>query len=252
LQLASGTPEGELAIDQFRFNLAGARGEIHQAREFAHQSEEAFDRLHLQGRASVEAQLASVEALAGDSAAATTDANDALRLSQAQSVTGSVAGTLAILRQSQKALAIADQVQRDHPNDTLTINVWVPIIRAVAALRPATGKPDPARAIDFLNSAAVYARDNAGVFFLRALAYEQAGRYGEAQQDLQKVMQIKSHSGPDILIVEAQLELGRVLQKQGDSPNARIAYQNFLSSWKDADPDLPVLREAKAEYAKLQ
>src|ERR1019366_10082579 len=52
--------------------------------------------------------------------------------------------------------------------------------------------------------------------------------------------------------VAAQLELGRVYQKQGDTAKARIAYQNFLADWKDADPDVPLLHEAKAEYAKLQ
>ena len=58
------------------------------------------------------------------------------------------------------------------------------------------------------------------------------------------------HHGPDFLVVAAQLELGRVYQKQGET-KARIAYQNFLAAWKDADPDLPLLREAKAEYAKI-
>jgi tetratricopeptide (TPR) repeat protein len=166
---------------------------------------------------------------------------------------GSVATTFAILRQDQKALALADEIQRVHPNDTIAINVTVPMIRAIAALRPAnSAKADPAKAIDFLNTAALYARASAGVFYARGIAYEQAGRYAEAQQDLQKVLDMKSHSGPDIVFVVAQLELGRVFQKQGDAPKARIAYQNFLAAWKDADPDVPLLHEAKAEYAKLQ
>jgi len=63
---------------------------------------------------------------------------------------------------------------------------------------------------------------------------------------------MKSRRGPDILLVIAQLKLGRLFQKQGDAPKSRIAYQNFLAAWKDADPDLPLLHEAKAEYAKLQ
>jgi hypothetical protein len=63
---------------------------------------------------------------------------------------------------------------------------------------------------------------------------------------------MKSRSGPDILFVIAQLKLGRLFQKQDDGPKARIAYQNFLAAWKDADPDLPLLHEAKAEYARLQ
>ena len=127
------------------------------------------------------------------------------------------------------------------------------MIRAIAAVAPRNpAKADPAKAIDFLNAAALYARGESSVLYVRGLAYEQAGRYPEAQQDLQKVLRIKSHSGPDIVFDLAQLEFGRVFQKQGDAPKARIAYQNFLADWKDADPDLPLLHEAKAEYAKLQ
>jgi tetratricopeptide (TPR) repeat protein len=111
---------------------------------------------------------------------------------------------------------------------------------------------DPAKAIDFLNPAALYGRANTGVLYARGIAYEQAGRYAEAQQDFQKILDLKSRSGPDLIFVVTQLELGRLFQKQGDTPKARIAYQNFLAAWKDADPDVPLLHEAKAEYSKLQ
>jgi len=168
-------------------------------------------------------------------------------------VLGNAGTTFAILRQDQKALALADEIQRTHPNDTIAVNVTVPIIRAIAALRPAnSAKADPARAIDFLNTAALYGRANNSVYYVRGIAYEQAGRYAEAQQDFQKVLDMKSRSGPDILLMIAQLKLGQLFQKQGDAPKARIAYQNFLAAWKDADPDLPLLHEAKAEYANLQ
>ena len=166
---------------------------------------------------------------------------------------GNAAVTFAGLRQDQKALALADEIQHAHPNDTIAINVTVPVIRAIAALRPANpAKADPAKAIDFLNTAALYARASSGVFYVRGLAYKHAGRYSEAQQDLQKVMDLKPHNGPDVLFAAAQLELGRLFQKEGDIPKARIAYQNFFAAWKKADPDVPLLHEAKAEYAKLQ
>ena len=55
-----------------------------------------------------------------------------------------------------------------------------------------------------------------------------------------------------MLFAVAQLKLGRVFQKEGDGAKARIAYQNFFAMWKDADPDVPLLHKAKAEYAKLQ
>jgi tetratricopeptide (TPR) repeat protein len=212
-----------------------------------------MDRLHLQGRAIVESSLASNEALAGNRAQATSEADEAVRLSRTVNVLWGAAMAYSVLRQDQKATALADEIQRGHPNDTIAVNVAIPTIRAIVALRPANpAKADPAKAIDFLNSAALYAHDSTAVLCARGLAYEQAGRYAEAQQDLQKVLEIKSHSGPDIIFPFAQLESGRVFQKQGDTPKARIAYQNFLASWKDADPDLPLLHEAQAEYARLQ
>jgi serine/threonine protein kinase/tetratricopeptide (TPR) repeat protein len=253
LQSASATPEGEASVLGFRARIASTRGQMRQAREFARQNEDAMDRLHLQGRAEVEAVLAVFEAVVGNHAEANSDATEALRLSRTAPVMGSVATTFAILRQDQKAIALADEIQRAHPNDTMSVNIRVPMIHAIAALWPANpAKADPAKAIDFLNTAALYARANAGVFFVRGLAYEQAGRYAEAQQDLEKVLDMKSHSFPDITTAATQLELGRLFQKQGDTAKARIAYQDFLAAWKDADPDLPLLHEAKAEYAKLQ
>jgi len=253
LQSASATPEGEASVLGIRAGIAGARGQVRQAREFARQNGDALDRLHLQGRAKMEAELAVFEAVVGNHAEANSEATDALRLSRTVSVMGSAGATFAIMRQDQKAIALADEIQHTHPNDSMAVNVTVPMIRAVVALRPAnSAKGDPAKAIDFLNTAALYARANAGVFYARGLAYEQAGRYAEAQQDLQKALDMKSHGGPDIAFIAAQLELGRLFQKQGDTPKARIAYQNFLATWKDADPDVPLLHEAKAEYAKLQ
>jgi eukaryotic-like serine/threonine-protein kinase len=253
LQTASATPDGQLEVLKFRTGLAAARGQLRQARDFTRQAEDVLDRLHLQGRADREAQLAGAEAVVGSLPEATNGANEALRLSRTLSVLGNVATTFAILRQDQKAIALADEILRTHPNDTFAVNVTVPMIRAIAALRPANpAKADPAKAIDFLNTAALYGRANNAVYYARGIAYEQAGRYAEAQQDFQKVLDMKSRSGPDILLVIAQLKLGRLFQKQADAPKARIAYQNFLAAWKDADPDLPLLHEAKAEYARLQ
>jgi serine/threonine protein kinase len=253
LQTGSASPDGVVQVLGFRAGLASARGQMRQARDLSRQAEEALDRLHLQGRADLVSQLSGSEALVGNVAEANADVNEALRLSRTLSVIGNAATTLAVLHEDQKALALADEIQRAHPNDTIAINVTVPIIRAVAALRPANpAKADPARAIDFLNTAALYARANPGVFFGRGIASKHAGRYAEAQQDLEKMLDMKSRSGPDILLVVGQLELGRVFQEQGDIPKARIAYQNFFAALKDADPDLPLLHQAKAEYAKLQ
>jgi serine/threonine protein kinase/tetratricopeptide (TPR) repeat protein len=252
LQATSGTPEGELGVLWFRGGLAMTRGQVRQAREFARKAGDAFDRVHLQGRAKVESELAGFEAFVGNKSEATSEANAALGASKTLDVQWNAAIAFALIGQGQKALSIADEIQRIRPNDTIAQNVAVPDIHAVAYLFPANpGKADPAKAIDLENTAALYARASTGVLFGRGMAYLQAGRFSEAQQDLQKILDMKTH-GPDTLVVAAQLELGRLYQKQGDIPKARIAYQNFLAAWKDADPDVPLLHEAKAEYAKLQ
>ncbi len=232
LQAASATPDGALNVLGFRGNLAAARGEMRKASELAHQAEEALDRIHLQGHADIEAQLATSEALVGNRAEAIRLSEEAAKLSKSLSVLGSTAMTLAVLREDQKALALADEIQRTHPIDTFAINMTVPSIRAVAALRPASpAKADPAKAIDNMNTAALYAPANGGVLYGRGLAYEMAGRYPEAEQDLQKVLTFKPRTGPDIVYTMAQLELGRVYQKQGDIPKARVAYQDFFAAW---------------------
>jgi serine/threonine protein kinase/tetratricopeptide (TPR) repeat protein len=252
LQLASGVPDADLTVLGFRIFLAASQGQLEKARDYAHQDEELLDRLQLKNKADVKASLSTVEALAGNRAAASTDANDALRDSKALGVMATAGVALAVLR-DPKASAVADEILRERPNDTLAVNSSVPQIRAIIALMPPnSAKPNPAKAIDLLNTAALYARANPGVFYLRGLAYEMSGRYAEAQQDFQKVVDIGHRSSPDIVYTAVQIELGRVYQKSGNIPQARIAYQNFLADWKDADPGLPLLATAKAEYAKLQ
>ena len=252
LQAASVTPDGEVGVLAFHANVASTRGQARQAREFTRRAEDAIDRLHLQGRANLEAQLAGFDSIAGNQSEAVSEANEALRLSQSFGVQWNAALALASVRQEQKAFSLADGIQRARPNDTIAQNVAVPMIRAIAHLLPANpAKADPTKAIDLENTAVLYARASTGVLYGRGLAYKQAGRLAEAQQDFQKIMELKSY-GPDVLTVVAQLELGRVYQKEGDTAKARIAYQNFLAAWKDADPDVPLLLQAKAEYAKLQ
>ncbi len=253
LQLASATPEGELTVLGFRAGIATARGQLKQARELTRQAADALDRLHLQGRADMEANLSGSEALVGNRSEAINEATDAIKLSRSLGVLWNAAGTFAILREDQKALSLADEIQHAHPNDAIAVNVAVPMIRATVALRPANpAKADPAKAIDLLNGAVLYARGSSGLFFTRGFAYEQAGRCAEARQDFQKVIDLKARNGPDPVYAVVQLELGRLSQKEGDAPKARIAYQNFLAAWKDADPDLPLVKEVKAEYARLQ
>jgi serine/threonine protein kinase/tetratricopeptide (TPR) repeat protein len=253
LQNVSATPEGAALALRFRAGLAACRGQVRLAHDLARQFEDAIERVHLKGRADMETQVAGFDALFGNKDQALSEVDGSLRSSRTFGVLWDAALALAVLRQDQRALTLADEIQRTRPDDTIAQNEAVPMIHALVYLMPANpAKLDPAKAIDLLNTAALYGRVNSVVLFARGIAYREGGHYAEAQQDFQKLSTLKSIHGPDFLIVMGQLELGRVYSKQGDAAQARITYQNFLAAMKDADPDVPLVREAKAEYAKLQ
>src|ERR1700690_3074488 len=109
---------------------------------------------------------------------------------------------------------------------------------------------DAAKALDLMKAAEPFDRANTESRYVRATALLMAGRGPEAAQEFQAVIALKSF-GFDPTIPFAQLGLARALATT-DKAAARTAYQDFFSLWKDADPDLPILKQAKAEYAKLQ
>ena len=79
-----------------------------------------------------------------------------------------------------------------------------------------------------------------------------AHRYPEAVAEFQKILDHRGIVGADPIGALAHLQLGRAFVLSGDTIKAKAAYQDFLTLWKDADPDIPILRQAKAEYAKLR
>ncbi|MFB3153047.1 MAG: tol-pal system YbgF family protein [Candidatus Acidiferrales bacterium] len=91
-----------------------------------------------------------------------------------------------------------------------------------------------------------------GSIYLRAQAYLRLGRTGEAATEFQKIIDHRSINAFSVVHPLARLGLARAHAQAGRTAEARRAYQDFLALWKDADPDIPILQEAKAEYAKLQ
>jgi hypothetical protein len=90
------------------------------------------------------------------------------------------------------------------------------------------------------------------VLYVRANAYLKAGRAADAVQAYQRVLEARNFIGPDPVVPLSHLGMARAYALQGDKANSRVAYQNFFGLWKDADPDVPVLHQAKAEYARVQ
>ena len=147
-----------------------------------------------------------------------------------------------------RALKLADSVANQRPYDTLVQFVSVPLVKAQVEVN----RGNSAKAIDLLDTAMVYARANTAVLYVRGNAYLKAHQPAEAVQAFQRMIELRSLYAADSIIPLAHLGLGRAYAMQEDSARSRVAYQNFFAAWKDAEPDIPLLREAKAEYAKVQ
>jgi tetratricopeptide (TPR) repeat protein len=156
---------------------------------------------------------------------------------------------------AQRAASLAADLARKHPADTIIQNYWVPILRAATALEG----NNPSAAITVLRPVIPYELGtpppgNPLLYpnYLRGLAYLRLKDGPSAAGEFQKIL---DHSGIIVNFVTgalAHLQLGRAKALAGDTAAARKSYQDFLTLWKDADPDLPILKQAKSEYAKLQ
>jgi eukaryotic-like serine/threonine-protein kinase len=124
----------------------------------------------------------------------------------------------------------------------------VPLIKSFAEIQ----RGNTTNAMDLLNTASVYARANSSVQYARGLAYLRSKQGVEAAQEFQKIPDLKGFYGVDLLIPVAHLGLARAYALQGDSARSRIAYQDFFAMWKNADPDLPLLKQARGEYATVK
>jgi serine/threonine protein kinase/tetratricopeptide (TPR) repeat protein len=155
------------------------------------------------------------------------------------------------------AQSLADDLAKRFPQDTVVQLVWLPTIRAQIE----TGRKNPARSIEFLQAAAPYelgmlsgSATNSCLYpvYVRAEAYLSAQRGAAAVGEFQKILDHRGLLWNCATGALAHLGLGRAYTLQGDTQKGRTAYQDFFALWKDADPDIPILKEAKAEYAKLQ
>ncbi|MGA9472393.1 MAG: protein kinase [Terriglobales bacterium] len=163
---------------------------------------------------------------------------------------------LALARSGRTAEAarLADQISAERPESTLVQHYFVPTIRAAIKLR----QHDPAAAIDLLRGTVKYDLALTGSFesaypaYIRGLAYLESGDGRSAAPQFQKLIDNPGFSVRHVIGPLARLQLGRAQKMMGDNASARKSYEEFLSIWKDADADLPIYRQAKAEYAQLQ
>jgi serine/threonine protein kinase/tetratricopeptide (TPR) repeat protein len=163
--------------------------------------------------------------------------------------------TLAKAGDSTRAQALGDNFEKHFPLDTLEDmrihSYWLPTLRAAIEL----DRNNSAKAIELLQPTSTFElspnQDLANVY-LRGLAYLFQHQGREAAAEFQKILDHRGLVGCDSHGALAHLGLARAYAVQGDTVKAGAKYQDFLTLWKDADPDIPILKQAKAEYAKLQ
>ncbi len=193
------------------------------------------------------------QALAGNSAIAQQQAKSALALSASTEVKSLAGLALALAGDSEEAMRFADDLARSHPQDTWLQFNAVPCIRAAVALQ----RGDAAKAIEALAPAAPYELGRGDLIwlypvYLRGQAYLMAHQTTAAAAEFQLILSHPGYVLNEPIGALSHLGLARAYAQAGDTNKAGTAYQDFLSLWKDADPDVPILKQAQAEYAKLR
>jgi eukaryotic-like serine/threonine-protein kinase len=196
---------------------------------------------------------ASNDAILGYPATARQKASRALELSRDRDVRGLSAEAFAFTGDLAKSASLLADATRDFPDYRFLSQVLAPLVQSEQYLQ----KNQPDKAIAALEPARFYEMGTgprSGGFMpnhLRGMAYLQLRDGVKAAAEFQRILDHQGVSAWDVVYPLARLNLGRAFALQGENAKARTAYQDFFAAWKDADPDIPILKTAKAEYEKL-
>jgi serine/threonine protein kinase len=256
---AAGKPGVEDILLAVEADTGAYSGRLKKAREAARKAVASAMRAgENETAASYEADAALREALFGNPAEALQRAEAALELSSnARDVDFAAALALALTGEVARAQTLATRLAKNFPQDTIVKFNYLPAIAGQFAL----SRHEPAKAIDALQSSSLVELGQPGdatfmpamyPVYVRGEAYLAAYQGSQAATEFQKIL-----DHPGVVVNEpigalAHLGLARAHVLQGDAVKARAAYQDFLSQWKGADPEIPILISAKSEYAKLQ
>jgi eukaryotic-like serine/threonine-protein kinase len=251
-----GKPGWEDLILYDEADTAAYSGHFSQARALTRRAVDSAIRAdEKETAATYDAESAVREALVGNLSLATQQANAALALSHGKNVEAFSAIALQLTGNPAQGASLAGDLNQGFPEDTVVQFNFLPVIRAASALRNGGG----ARAIEMLTVAQPYEFGETTpevTFYLYPVYFRGEAYLAEKQgiaaaAEFQKIL---DHSGLVVnepIAALTHLELGRAYALNGDKGKAGSAYQDFLTLWKDADPDIPVLKQARAEYAKL-
>ena len=257
LAWAMGKPGAEDILLSAESDTQADYGRLRKARQLSAQAAESAKRNDSKETAAFwQANEALREVEFGNPADGLKQAREALALAPGRDV--KVEAALALARGGDVTTAgkLVAALSQEFPLDTLMQNYWLPTVRAAIELQ----RHDSAKAIGILHAAVPYELADPPPFstgtmypgYLRGEAYLAASNGGLAAAEFQKIL---DHPGVIVnfpLSALSHLGLGRARALSGDTVGARTAYQDFFALWRDADPDIPILKQAKAEYAKLQ
>ncbi len=229
------------------FGLQAANPNVHGQRQESHK---------LYQRAAEVARRRDLETVASEFEEADARADAMVGNCQTAHHLGRPAMALALCGYTAQAEKLAAESSKLFPNGTIWNAVQLPEIRAAIAL----GRDQPAQSVELLATASPYERSYIEASYMRGLAYLRLHRGAEATAEFRKIVDHKGaswgatwvHPNWGLYYSPSQLGLARAYSLAGDTANARRAFQGFFELWKDADPDIPMLQEAKAEYTKLR
>jgi tetratricopeptide (TPR) repeat protein len=263
MALAKGKPDREDRLSNLQALTLARAGRLESARESArHAIEIAAAAGSHERAAAYEAAIAVWEAWYGNAAAATRTATHVLEAERGRHVMYASALALAIAGETVRSSAIANELDRRFPEDTSVRFSYLPTLRALAAL----SANDPTRAIEVLRPAATYELAQPGISFygaggvgfgamypnyVRGLAYLALRKANEAATELQKILDHPGVVLEDPMGALARLQLARAWTMAGDAGTAKAVYGELIQLWKDADPAIQVVKDARAEQARL-
>jgi len=247
IQWAKGKPD-EYVAQNWQAETAAFLGQLRKAKSFSNQ---AFDLAVARDLKDVAAQIAvgaaMRDALFGDCTLVKEQTAKALRISHRQFTMAQGGNAMATCGELSQAQSVIDELAKYFPKDTLLNDILLPLVRARIELN----RGNPAQAIQLLDTTRRYEGYAAlQVAYLRGQSYLDQKKGTDSAAEFQKVIgQISRGSLP--LYPLAHLGLARAAALTGDTAKARKAYEVFFGLWKDADPDIPILKEAQREYEKL-
>jgi hypothetical protein len=258
--LARAKPYTEDMISHVEALVLARSGRLQEARRMSAVAVDIATQRGQRERAALfEGATAVWEAFYGNGAAARQRAAKALELARGREVDYAAALALALSDDVPRSRTLADDLARNFPEDTSVQYIYLPMLRALFSL----SAQDPAAAIQSLQTASRFDLAVGGIGFngffgalypiyLRGGAYLAAHQPADAAAEFQRILDHRSIVLADPMDALARLQLARALLASGNEAKAKSVYGELFVLWKTADPDIPLLKEARAEYARFR